>query len=218
VRRWFLLFATVAVLVLPTEAAAKSSCRSEVGRGAEVVEQSRKVAVYQRREQPPHETVYRVYYGCDRDTATLRRLIAFSDFNYRVHHLALAGHVVAFAYSYPEGAGHETVHNIRFHDLRTDRHRTFDALSTSERKAGRSKYVRSLVLTPKGSVAWIAAFRKDEGVLDETYQVNAVETGPGGRRTKLDQGTAIGPHSLALSVGRTLYWKHGDATRSARLR
>ena len=218
-RRWVLLLATVVVLVLPVDAAARSSCRSQVGHGAHDVQQSPKAAVYWRKEKPPHSTPHRVYYACDRQTATLRRLIGFEDFHYRVHHLALAGHVVAFSFSDPDPAAQETVYMVRVHDLRTDSHRTLDALSDDASRPGRSEYVRSLVLKPNASVAWVASFRPDEGAAEYTHQVNAVEAGRGNRRTKLDEGAAIGPRSLALSAdGKTLYWTHAGAPRSARLR
>jgi len=97
-------------------------------------------------------------------------------------------------------------------------HRAFANRQHSE--MGTAGPVRSVVVTPRGSVAWTATVDCTcEGVdfAAKGWEVHAV--GRDDRPRLLDRGPEVQPGSLRLIRGaRAISWRHGDATRTARLR
>jgi hypothetical protein len=80
--------------------------------------------------------------------------------------------------------------------------------TTVHKSAAMEGFLRSLVLAPSGSVAWIRA----SGLADE-LSVGVIDAS--GERL-LDQGPGIDPSSLALGTGR-LYWLDGGQAQTAQL-
>ena len=80
--------------------------------------------------------------------------------------------------------------------------------------AGPESYgsVNSLVLRRDGAAAWIASSDSLVG-RSTTYEVHRFA---GGKSALLDSGGSIAPASLRLA-GSLVTWRHGTATRSARL-
>lgn len=215
--RRVLLSAAVLALLGASPAAASADCRDAAGPDARVAHQSRLVVVFTRVVRAPHTVPKRVYDGCEREVGKLVRLHSFEDSHYRIHDVAIAGHDVAYSWTEPDGAPMEEVNHIQLHDLRTGGHRTVHHVVALDKTVGDGdEIVRSLVLKPNGSLAWIASY---EDVGEPTYEVNVIETGRDNRRTMLDEGAEIGPRSLALSAnGARIYWKNAGEVRSAPLR
>jgi hypothetical protein len=209
----------LALVAVPSAAA---SCRSEIGKGARVVEQSRKAVVYSRKETSPNPVfgTQRIYYGCEFRTARLVRLNKFTDFGSYLSDWALAGRFVAFSFWAEEGASSESIQSIHVYNLRNGtQRRGMGSIAEETTAPGNSERVLSLVLKPNASIAWIASFVPEDDEAATHYQVNKVETERDDRLTTLDQGPTVRPRSLALSQDRkTVYWQNGATTRSARLR
>jgi hypothetical protein len=219
-RRWAL--AAVVLLFAVQPAIASASCRSKIGKHAHVVAQSRKAVVYSRIEHPPDprwgdQPIYR---GCEFRTAKLRRLNTFGNPAPHVGDWTLAGRYVAFTLWIEEGASSEIMQMLYVYDLRGGSYRLrLRPIAPGTPHGELTEIVRSLVLKPNASIAWIAEFSPPGGEPLESFQVNEVETSRADRRTKLDEGDTIRPRSLALSDDRTtIYWKHGTEVRTARLR
>jgi hypothetical protein len=68
--------------------------------------------------------------------------------------------------------------------------------------------INSLIVTPKGAVAWIAT---DSSIVGHGRRLEVHAN-----RRLLDSGTAIVPTSLRLH-GSTLSWRDGASTRTATL-
>jgi hypothetical protein len=221
VRRWALA-AAVLLSALGPAASASASCRSKIGKDAHVVAQSRQAVVYSRIEQPPDPRFgdQPIYHGCEFRTAKLRRLNTFGNPAEHLRNWTLAGRYVAFTRWTEEGASAEVMQTLDVYDLRAGKRRLrLRPIAPGTPQGELNEVVRSLVLKPNGSIAWIALFSPPGDQPLESYQVNEVETDRGDRRTKLDQGPTIRPRSLALSDGRkTIYWRNGTEVRSARLR
>ena len=198
------------VLVLALQAGtASASCDSQLRPNTRVEEQTRDAVVYSRIEREE-----RMYFGCEWRTGKLWRLNHFDPIVH-LDRIALAGRYVAFSAWVEEPAGSETIESVNFRNLRNGRHRRLRAVSRDAAANTGDEFVTSLVAKPNGSIAWIAQ-REDPELL---YQVNALEAGRDNRRTKLDEGSAIGPHSLGLSSnGARVYWTRGGDPRSAPLR
>jgi hypothetical protein len=81
--------------------------------------------------------------------------------------------------------------------------------TTVHRSAAMEGFLRSLVLAPSGSVAWIRA----SGLADQ-LSVGVIDAS--GERL-IDQGPDIDPGSLALGTGH-LYWLDGGQPQAAQLK
>jgi hypothetical protein len=219
-RRWAL--AAVVLLFALQPAMASASCRSKIGDHAHVVAQSRTAVVYSRVEHPPDPRFgdQPIYRGCEFQTAKLRRLNTFGNPAEHLANWTLAGRYVAFTRWTEEGASAEVMQTLDVYDLRGGSYRLrLRPVAPGTPHGELNEIVRSLVLKPNASIAWIAEFSPPGGEPLASYQVNAVETARGDRRTKLDQGDTIRPRSLALSDDRkTVYWRHGTEVRTAKLR
>jgi hypothetical protein len=97
---------------------------------------------------------------------------------------------------------------LRVLDLRTGKVlKTTDA--TSDVGAPNTRF-RGMVVTAKGSVAWIGFVDGDTTKLTEVYKWDS------GGKVKLDAGDDVAQDSLALG-GTTLYWLKGATAKSASL-
>lgn len=200
-----------ALLALP--AAATASCRSEVGHGGRVVAQTRTAVVYRVRDRTPGFE-QSIWYGCERRTGKLRRLDRGREFVH-VSNIALAGRFVGYSAWEEDPAGLEIAEQVHVDDLRSGDGHRFDAALHYE--TGVNQRVRSLVLAPRGSTAWIVE-RGAPGTIS-SLGVHRVEASRDWKRTRLDEGPAIARRSLALSDdSKRIYWRNGHEARSARLR
>jgi hypothetical protein len=151
-------------------------------------------------------TLHRAVYGCDRHTRMTTKLgvttscVAVA----RVDHLALSGDVVAYGLDRcGVDTGFTTVITRRLSDgkqLRNLAAVTGPGLVESYQSLG------SLVVTPKGAVAWIAT---EHSIIGHGTRI---EVHAGGKL--LDSGPGIVASSLRLHRS-TLTWRDGGATRSA---
>jgi hypothetical protein len=200
---------------------ASASCRSKIGAHAHVVVQTRSAVVYRRVEHPPDPSFgdQPIYRGCEFRTGKLRRLNDFGNPAEHLGHWTLAGRYVAFTRFTDEGASAEVMQRLDVYDLREGSYRLrLRPIASGTPQSELNEIVRSLVMKPNGSIAWIASFNPQSGPA-ESYQVSEVEMRSGDARTKLDEGPAIRPRSLALSDDRkTVYWRSGADVRAARLR
>jgi hypothetical protein len=206
----------VAVALLAVPAAAGASCSSKIGKTGHVLEQSRKAVVYSRVDPPRDDPSY---YGCEFRTGKLR-LIGREE-EQRFAHWKLAGHYAAVVHWPEEAAPQELVQSLWVYDLQAGRFRLKRRAvkPPTPVEGDRIESIRSYVLKPHASVAWIAEFRPDPREVPTTFQVNEVEASRDDRFTKLDEGDAIKPRSLALSDDhKNVYWINGETVRSARLR
>jgi hypothetical protein len=207
--------AIAAALLLALPAAASASCRSKIGPSAHIVAQTKDAVVYRRHDDPK---IDQTFYGCEFRTGKLRRVNRFLE--QRVGQWKLAGRYLGYTLSVEEGAESEFVENLHVLDLRTGKERIrHGAVDPPTGQGDRLEDVRSYVLKPNASVAWIAEFRPDPNDIATSFQVNKIETSQGDAFKTLDQGETIGPRSIALSDdGKRVYWRHGHAARSSRLR
>jgi hypothetical protein len=205
--------AAAALLLVP--AAASASCRSKIGAGAHVVERTKNAVVYRRHDDPKIDATF---YGCELRTGKLRRVNRFQE--QRVGDWKLAGRYLGYTLWTEEGASSDFVQNLHVLDLRSGRQRlVHGAVEPPTPPGDQLEAIRSYVLKPNASVAWIAEFRPDPGDTATTFQVNKIETSQDDRFKTLDQDDAIGARSIALSDnGKRVYWRHDRATRSSILR
>ena len=204
-----------ALVLLALPAAAPASCRSRIGDRGHVVTQTRSAVVYWRNDDP---SIPRTYYGCEFRTGKLRRINRFQE--QRAAQFKLAGHYLGFVLWSEEGASHELVQRLEVYDLRAGRYRlSLGAVRPPTPPGDRLEEVRSYVLKPNASVAWIAEYRPDPNDTATSFQVDKVETTREDGFRMLDGGETIGPRSIALADdGRRVYWRHGRAARSSTLR
>ena len=221
-KRFAVLGAMVGVgiaAVGPTPAsAATERCAASTAPGTKIVIASRKAVVYKRREADPQDGAKQwIHYGCVYARDRERQLTRFVDFSQFLGPWALAGPYVAYAFDVEEAAGGEQNDEIHVVDLRTGKQKAVASRAAEGSTQGESR-VHAIVLKPNATVAWIASYHLDNSE-DVNFQVWAIEQGRDGERRKLDEGTSIRPHSLGLSGnGKTVYWRAGSETRSARRR
>lgn len=206
-----------AILALPAVAPAESRCAASRAEGTKVVFASRKAVVYKRRETKPGDGKQWLHYGClyarDREWPLSS---GFAEFSQDFGPWALAGRYVAFGYEYEEAAPDVAYEEIHVFDLQNGKQKYRVSTPTEGSPKGESS-VHALVLKRNASIAWISSYHDDYPHV--LFQVWEVETDRGGKRRKLDEGDAIRPHSLARSDnGKTVYWRVGSETRSAKLR
>jgi len=180
-----------------------------------VVERTKNAVVYRRHDDPK---IDETFYGCELRTGKLRRVNRYQED--RVGDWKLAGRYLGYTLSTEEGASSDFVQYLRVLDLRTGRLRVVHGAVVPPTPPGdRLEAIRSYVLKPNASVAWIAEFRPDPGDTATTFQVNKIEAIQHGIFKTLDRGDAIGARSIALSDNRKrVYWRHDRETRSAILR
>lgn len=208
--------AALAALVLLIPASASASCRSKIGSGAHVVEQTKNAVVYRRHDDPK---ISQTFYGCELRTGKLRRINKFME--QRVGDWKLAGRYLGYTLWVEEGASADFVQNLHVLDLRTGKERLVHGAvePPTPAEGDRLEQITSYVLKPNASVAWIAEFRPDPHEVAVSRQVNRIETSQSDDFTTLDQGDAIARRSIALSDdGKRVYWRNAGADRSARLR
>jgi hypothetical protein len=208
--------AAAAALALPAAASAESRCAASRAAGTKVVVASNKAVVYKRRETKPGDGKQWLHYGClyarDKEWPLSN---GFAEFAHHFGQWALAGRYVAFGYEYEEAAPDLSYDQIHVVDLRSGKDK-YDVGSPTDSPNGES-YVRAIVLKRNGSIAWISSYHDDYPHV--LLQVWKFEVGGDGKSHKLDEGGSIRPHSLALSGnGKTVYWRNGAETRSAKLR
>jgi hypothetical protein len=210
-----LITAALALTVLVLPAAAPASCRSKIGKDGHVVEQTKSAAVFRRHDDAD---IAQTFYGCEFRTGKLRRINKFPE--QRVGDWKLAGRYLGYTLSVEEGASHELVQDIHVLDLRSGKQRlVHGAVDPPTGQGDRLEEIRSYVLKPNASVAWIAEFRPDPNDTPTSFQVNKIETSRNDKFTTVDQDDAIGARSIALSDdGKHIYWRHGTEPRSASFR
>jgi hypothetical protein len=100
--------------------------------------------------------------------------------------------------------------SVKLVDLRTGQTKFSKTATPISSTAGEPDYgVRSLVLKPSGSLAWIGRFQDTSGPPGTTYYVQT-------KTATLDFGATIAGDSLALA-GSTLYWLNGGTPFTATL-
>ncbi|MFL5782549.1 MAG: hypothetical protein ACJ760_14630 [Thermoleophilaceae bacterium] len=206
--------AAAALLLVP--AAASASCRSKIGAGAHVVERTKNAVVYRRHDDPK---INNTFYGCELRTGKLRRVNRFQE--QRVGDFKLAGRYLGYTLWVEEGASSDVLQNLHVLDLRTGKERLVHGAvePPTPSKGDQFEGIASYVLKPNASVAWIAEFRPDPNDVATSFQVNRIETSRDDAFTTLDSGDGIARRSMALSDdGKHVYWRHGKAARTARLR
>ena len=213
-RRWAAFVAAAALIALP--AAAGASCRSKAPSDAKVAQRSRTIVVYSVDDETPGFE-QRIMYGCEFRTGKLRRLDEGRSFAH-VLNLKLAGRYIGYSAYEEEPAGQTIYEQVHVDDLRTGERRRYEVFFGQPFPPEYHERVRSLVLKPNGSLAWItAAYETREAQVLQVHRVEA--PGKGRHHMKIDEGEAIGPNSLALSENRRrIYWTNAGEPRSARLR
>ncbi len=149
----------------------------------------------------------------------------FADGSYNLEHLQLVGTKVAYVISW-DGVDY-TVGEVWLRDVKKGRF-LLKGVSPVVREAvcapGDGRNVDSLVLAPKGRVAWGTSYSCAPGIA--SYRQEIVAFKPGGRPRLLDSaaadepvGPVLGSGSVGLAEdGDRAYWMHDDTTpRSAEL-
>jgi hypothetical protein len=147
-------------------------------------------------------------YACDRRTRRTTKLgqATICNLAARVDHVALAGDSVAYGLDRcGVDTGFTTVAVRRVSDGK--RLHSFAAV-TGPGLVESYQSIDSLIVTPKGAVAWIAT---DSSIIGHGRRLEVHAN-----RRLLDSGPAIAPTSLRLH-GSILSWRDGAATRTAKL-
>jgi hypothetical protein len=189
-------------------AASRATCTKP--RGYVVKTKTREAVVFTNRDG------YRAY-GCLYARAVLVRLAG------AVSHHRLAGPYVAYFMRFEEVG--QSYYRVAVRDLRTGDFRHIEAARSDLPERGgaddgeSAARVKGLTLKRNGSVAWISCFESRAGscaapASDLEWQVWRADAR--GRRL-LDASEDVRLRSLQRA-GSTLTWRHGDETRTARLR
>jgi hypothetical protein len=158
-----------------------------------------------------HAQVYalgKAIYACDRRTRSTTKLgqATVCVATARVDNMSLAGDIVAYGLDRcGVDTGFTTVIVRRVSDGK--RLHSFAAV-TGPGLVESYQSVGSLIVTPKGAVAWIAT---DSSIVAHGRRIEVHAN-----RKLLDSGTGIAPTSLRLH-GSTLSWRDGASTRTATL-
>jgi hypothetical protein len=129
------------------------------------------------------------------------------DAGFTVRHVQIAGRFVAFFSQYQgrEGASPD----LKVVDVRTGK--VVRKYTDGEIQSPIYTLGVALLLSPTGSVAWIA---EEHELATGNVMRRVVEAADRNGRRVLDADPAIDPKSLALATGWA-YWRHGDETRTA---
>jgi hypothetical protein len=198
------ILALVAVLgwgITATSAApaAQAATRCAVGSGTTVL-QTHSIRVYTATAQRNHRRV-RHTYGCVLRASRRTELPNYWG-------LVSIGDFVAASQLTSTGTG-DIYGHIRLFDLRAGR-KTADVAVGG---FGDPRAMSSIVVSAKGSLAWIENIYWPSSVGFRTYEVHVIA--PGAPELTLDSGPDIDPTSLAASLGQ-LYWtKAGVAVSTA---
>jgi hypothetical protein len=203
--------------VLPASAQAKRSTCS--ARHSSTLETNDDLRLYGR----PHHQLWVCAFANGRRFEIGHGSQLGADGTYHLEHLHLAGSKVAYVVD--EDGVDYTVSEVWLRDVRKGRN-LLAGVSPVVREGcviGDEREVQSLVLTPKGHIAWGTTYSCGPGL--GGYQQQVIAFKPGGKPRVLDSGPApelgpetLDPTSLALSEGAAhLYWLHGDTPRSAEL-
>jgi hypothetical protein len=201
--------------LLPASAEAKRSTCS--ARHSSTVESTEALRLYAR----PHHHLWVCAFANGRRFQIGHGSQLFADATYHLDHLQLAGSAVAYVVS--EDGVDYTVGQVWLRDVRKGR-TLLAGVSPVVREdcaLGDARNVDSLVLAPRGHVAWGVTYSCGPGLGSSREQIVAFK--PGGRPRLLDAGALDAPDSpeaASLALGQTitrLFWMHGDAARSAEL-
>lgn len=197
------ILAIVAALAFAAPAAIPSSC---VRSGERVLAESDRLQVT---AAAVARGEYDEAFGCVRKTGR-RVLLDEDDENDSIlRPIRLSGYWVAYVKQsfLPTG---ENQAELLVRDLRTDG--AGDAIFLTP--CGPCRRYTSLVLRPRGSVAWIVG----AGTEDDPYEVYKCEVAScimaQGEPTRLDHGRTIAPRSLTRE-GQRIYWIKGQRRKSA---
>jgi hypothetical protein len=161
------------------------------------------------------ETRDELAYGCLYAEGRLRRLPGPDGYGvYIPQSYALAGRYVAYGLVDEEPAGSIYTATVYVVDLRTGKAtvKNQDAYPVATDPAAEFSFdVRSIALTRKGTVAWLA-----DGSVNGADSLVVRRSGK--KVTVLDRGTDVRPGSFAQSAdGRSVYWARGSVLKSAAL-
>jgi hypothetical protein len=198
--------------------AAAAKCPTSKSKGVTVVMRSSEAIVYHRQlrsSRYPSLGVQRIHFGCHRAVGKPRRLNGWTDFDKHIGNWALSGRYVAFSYWVEEGASDSATPSIVRYDLRTGRGGAAGDVIDADEPGWQ---IHAIVLKRNASLAWIASFYEGSDA-HNSYQVHKVERDLGYAQSKVDEGDAIAPSSLALSADRrTVRWANQGTARSTPLR
>jgi hypothetical protein len=207
--------------VMLAQAAPASAATKCTARKAETVQQTATARIF---ATPLGNTAARLY-GClySRNRNYLIGIDGDCQPGPAVDRVTLRGRYVAYVESFCNLDASDDYVVVK--DLRTGRNK-YRAISATGRSDGEpSTLVSDLVLSPTGSVAWIADWQAQSGGTpdpNDDRQVRKLEPGAPEGGTLLDSGLTIEARSLAIgsrtSAGYSrIYWTKADAAASAKL-
>jgi hypothetical protein len=212
----------VALAVICLAAAAPASARRACP-STHVVVRSDSGVVFTRVAKDISRT--KLYYGCLHAVRKIYRLTQVGDYGLNNVHrttIRLAGRYVAYEQDWGSGAG-GPLNRISVRDLRTGV--VIHQAEVSRRGSDLGDNATDVALKRTGSVAWIAK-TYDQQADRATAEVRAM-TPATHRRTRsplidapllFDDGPEIGLASLRITADRrSVAWRHGSETRSAKL-
>lgn len=195
-------------------------------RGATVAATA-KARVFRQGRSPKGDAGTKLYYGCLLGSHRIVRLNRSGGFGLGAvltRTLALAGRYVAFDSAVPTGAADDS--DVVVLDLRTGKTARWAPVGAPDGQAAEDPRVQRLVLTARGTVAWIVddcvhATPAECRLPLQTEHVLAISDGPVaanrfGAPRALARSAAISPGSLALSASSaTVYWMDGAVAHAA---
>jgi hypothetical protein len=201
--------------LLPASAQAKrSTCAA---RHSSTVETNEDLRLYTR----PHRRLWACAFANGRRFEIGHGSQLQADATYHLDHLQMTGSKVAYVVS--EDGVDYTVGEVWLRDVRAGRNLLAGAspVVREDCALGDARDVDSLVLAPRGHLAWGVSYSCAPGIASYRQQIVAFK--PGGRPRLLDAGPLDSPDSpgaATLALGETiarLFWMHGDTPRSAEL-
>jgi hypothetical protein len=136
----------------------------------------------------------------------------FGELYDRAYRFRTNGAYLAYARTAGDADGNYAFAEVVVLNTRTARRRITRAMPWEDSDFD---FVRDLVVTRVGRVAWIAA-KGSPYVAEGPWEVRRPRRKDSRNPVLLDRGTRIAPRSLRLRPGRAT-WRHGSARRSSRL-